>query len=118
MRRATLTDGERDALQALVDDVLSSLVASHLMRQVIVEGLKCSSACIVVGLVNGLPCVELIPSKWCTPTLRRDGTVECVVVQYKHPREDDPKKWDCCSLYTSYAADEQSGVKLGSAFIV
>jgi len=94
VRRATLTDGERDALQALVDDVLSSLVASHLMRQVIVEGLKCSSACIVVGLVNGLPCVELIPSKWCTPTLRRDGTVECVVVQYKHPREDDPKKWD------------------------
>ncbi len=94
VRRATLTDGERDALQALVDDVLSSLVASHLMRQVIVEGLKCSSACIVVGLVNGLPCVELIPSKWCTPTLRRDGSVECVVVQYKHPREDDPKKWD------------------------
>lgn len=94
VRRATLTDGERDALQALVDDVLSSLVASHLMRQVIVEGLKCSSACIVVGLVNGLPCVELIPSKWCTPTLRRDGSVECVVVQYKHPRADDPKKWE------------------------
>lgn len=94
VRRATLTDAERDALQALVDDVLSSLVASHLMRQVIVEGLKCSSACVVVGLVNGLPCVELIPSKWCTPQLRRDGSVECVVVQYKHPREDDPKKWD------------------------
>lgn len=94
VRRATLTDAERDALQALVDDVLASLVVSHLMRQVIVEGLKCSSACIVVGLVNGLPCVELIPSKWCTPQLRRDGSVECVVVQYKHPREDDPKKWD------------------------
>lgn len=94
VRRADLTDAERDALQALVGDVLKHLVASHLMRQVLVEGLKCSSACVVTGLVDGFPCVEMIPSKWCTPTLRRDGSVTSLVVQYKHPREDDPKKWE------------------------
>lgn len=93
VRRADLAGTERDALQTLVDDVLRALVASRLMRDVLVEGLKCSSACAVTGLVDGVPCVEIIPSKWCTPTLRRDGSVASLVVQYKHPDEGDARRW-------------------------
>lgn len=91
--RATLTDAEREALQALVDDVVRSLTLSHRMRQVITEGLKCSSACVVTGLVDGVPALEILPSKWCTPTLCRDGSVESLVVQWKHPVEGEARRW-------------------------
>ena len=91
--RAALSDAERKALQALVDEVATALVLSHRMRQVLVEGLKCGSACVVTGLVDGAPAVEILPSKWCTPTLRRDGSVESVVVQWKHPDETGANKW-------------------------
>ena len=91
--RAALSDAERKALQALVDEAATALVLSHRMRQVLVEGLKCGSACVVTGLVDGAPAVEILPSKWCTPTLRRDGSVESVVVQWKHPDETGANKW-------------------------
>lgn len=91
--RVTLTDSERDVLQALVDDIARSLALSKRMREVLVEGLKSGAACVVVGLVEGKPALTIVPSKWCTPTLRADGSVERLVVEYKHPAHDDPKRW-------------------------
>ncbi len=91
--RATLTDAEHTALQALVDDVARALTLSHRMRQVLVEGLKCASACVVTGLVDGVPALEILPSKWCTPTLRRDGSVESLVAQWKCPDGEHADRW-------------------------
>ena len=91
--RTTLTPAERDALQALVDDITRSLALSKRMREVLTEGLKSGSACVIVGLVEGRPALRLVPSKWCTPTLRPDGAVERVVIEYKLPHADDPKRW-------------------------
>lgn len=91
--RATLSDAEREALQALVGEIVEALTLSHRMRQVLVEGLKCSSACVVTSLVDGCPALEILPSKWCTPTLARDGSVTSLVVQYKHPDENSSKRW-------------------------
>ena len=91
--RTTLSASERDALQALIEDVAQSIALSKRMREVLTEGLKCGAACVVVGVVEGRVALRLLPSKWCTPTLRADGSVASLVVQYKHPCADDPSKW-------------------------
>ena len=91
--RTTLSPAERDALQALVDEIASTLALSKRMREVITEGLKCGSACVIVGLVEGRPSLRLVPSKWCTPTLRPDGSVEALVIEYKLPRGDGAWCW-------------------------
>ena len=81
--RVALQPGERDALQALTDELIRALALSKRMREVLTEGLKSGSACVVVGLVEGRPTLSLLPAKWCTPTLRADGSVESLVVEYK-----------------------------------
>ena len=92
--RVALQPGERDALQALVDELIRAPALSKRMREVITEGLKSGSACVVVGLVEGRPTLSLLPAKWCTPTLRADGSVESLVVEYKCPHPDgDGKRW-------------------------
>lgn len=91
--RTTLSTQERDALQALVDDIARSLSLSKRMREVLTEGLKCGAACVLVGLVEGRPTMRLLPTKWCTPTLRPDGSVESLAIEYKHPSPHDPSQW-------------------------
>ena len=90
--RTTLSPAERDALQALVDEITRALALSKRMREVLTEGLKSGAACVIVGLVEGRPSLQIVPSKWCTPTLRADGTVESLCIEYKTPG-DDPKRW-------------------------
>lgn len=91
--RTTLSTQERDALQALVDDIARSLALSKRMREVLTEGLKCGAACVLVGLVEGRPTMRLLPTKWCTPALRPDGSVESLTIEYKHPSPHDPSLW-------------------------
>ena len=90
--RTTLATTERDALQALVDEIARTLALSKRMREVLTEGLKSGAACIIVGLVEGRPSLQVVPSKWCTPVLRADGSVEAMCIEYKVPG-DDPKRW-------------------------
>ena len=90
--RTTLAATERDALQALVDEITRALALSKRMREVLTEGLKSGAACVIVGLVEGRPSLQVVPSKWCTPTLRADGSVEAMCIEYKVPG-DDPKRW-------------------------
>jgi hypothetical protein len=91
--RTTLTASERDALQALINEVTRSLALSKRMREVLTEGLKSGAACVIVGLVEGRPALRLVPSKWCTPTLRPDGSVEALTIEYKHPDPSDSSRW-------------------------
>jgi hypothetical protein len=91
--RVTLSPTERDGLQALVDELVRALALSKRMREVISEGLKSGSACVVVGLVEGRPTLSILPAKWCTPTLRADGSVEALAVEYKCPHPTDEKRW-------------------------
>ena len=80
--RTTLSTAERDALQALVDEITRALALSKRMREVLTEGLKSGAACVIVGLVEGRPSLQIVPSKWCTPTLRADGSVESLCGEY------------------------------------
>ena len=91
--RTTLSPTERDGLQALVDELVRALALSKRMREVITEGLKSGSACVVVGLVEGRPTLSILPAKWCTPTLRADGSVEALAVEYKCPHPTNEKRW-------------------------
>lgn len=90
--RTTLSPAERAALQALVDEITRALALPKRMREVLTEGLKSGAACIIVGLVEGRPSLQIVPSKWCAPTLRADGSVEALCIEYKTP-SDDPKRW-------------------------
>lgn len=91
--RTKLNDDERERLQALVAQIVETAHLSRVMRSVLVEGLKCSSACAVAQMVEGIPCIELLPVKWCTPTLDRRGRVTRLVVEYKHPVEGGQWCW-------------------------
>lgn len=90
--RVALSAGERDALQSLTDELVRSMALSKRLREVITEGLKSGSACVVVGLVEGRPSLSILPAKWCTPVLRADGSVESLTVEYKCPHADG-KRW-------------------------
>lgn len=90
--RVALSAGERDALQSLTDELVRSMALSKRLREVITEGLKSGSACVVVGLVEGRPSLSILPAKWCAPVLRADGSVESLTVEYKCPHADG-KRW-------------------------
>ena len=85
----TLTDDEAEALSALVIDVIGAKGSPRTlrtrMRAVMEAGLKCGSACAIVSIVAGRPHVAVEPAKHCYPTLRADGSVERLVVEYKTP---------------------------------
>ena len=91
--RMTLSPSDVAVLQRLVAELGQCLALSKKMREVITEGLKCGSACILVSLCNGKPMMRLVPSKWCTPTFAADGSVESLVIEYKHPSPTDPDQW-------------------------
>lgn len=93
--RMKLDSRDAKALQALVDELCETISLSKRMREVLTEGLKCGTACILVGLVGGRPTLRLLPAKWCTPTFHPDGSVQQVVVEFKLPDDADPNKWLC-----------------------
>lgn len=91
--RVSLTEDDQAKLQALVAEIVDVAHLSRVMRSYIGEGLKTSSACAVLSLVDGLPSLEILPSKWCTPTLDRRGRVKRLLVEYKHPVEGGAWCW-------------------------
>lgn len=93
--RTTLAPADRDAVQALVDEITRTLALSKRMREVLTEGLKSGAACVIVGVVEGKPSLQIVPSKWCTPVLRADGSVESLCIEYKLPGGDS-RRWRVC----------------------
>lgn len=91
--RVALSDDEQAKVQALVSEIVDVAHLSRALRSYLGEGLKTSSACAVLSLVEGLPTVEILPAKWCTPTLDRRGRVTRLVVEYKHPTEGGAWCW-------------------------
>jgi len=71
------------------DDALAAIVtAARLrlrMREVMEQGLSTSSACVLCAIRDGRLCVELLPSKWVTPTLDVHGAVQALDVRFRYP---------------------------------
>lgn len=91
--RTALSDADREALASLLGEIVATSHLSRTMRQYLGEGLKCGSACAVLSLVEGLPRIDLLPVKWCTPTLDRLGRVTRLVVEAKRPGDDGGWYW-------------------------
>lgn len=83
--RVTLSDSERDALQALADEIRAAAKLSPRLRALIVEGLKTGTAVSVQSLSRGVPRVQILPAKWCTASRDASGAIVRLVVQYKIP---------------------------------
>jgi hypothetical protein len=86
--RITLSDVERDALQALVDEIKTAAKLSPRLRALLVEGLKTGTAVSVQSLSRGVPRVQILPAKWCTASRDATGAIVRLVVQYKTPGKD------------------------------
>jgi hypothetical protein len=72
-----------DALLELVEEIIESAALRVRARDYILQGLKSGSVCAVVCLREGLPALDFLPAKWCTPDLAADGAVRSVVVQWQ-----------------------------------
>lgn len=95
-----LTDDERATINGLLDELVEAASLRTKIKEHLLQGLKTGSVCALFCLRDGLPAVDLIPAKWCTPDLSPSGAVRSLViewqtmavedgqvVQYKHRRE-------------------------------
>jgi hypothetical protein len=83
--KVELSDSERDALQALADEIKTAAKLSPRLRALIVEGLKTGTAVSVQSLSRGVPRVQILPAKWCEASRDASGAIVRLVVQYKTP---------------------------------
>ena len=72
-----------DVVLALIDETIESAALRVRMREYVLQGLKSGSVCALACLRDGLPALDLVPSKWCTPTLGPDGSVRSLVIQWQ-----------------------------------
>lgn len=87
-----LDDAQRDAISALITEIIEAASVRRRAREHLLAGLKTGSACALLGLRNGRPRVELWPAKWCVPTLDADGAPTALVIEYRYPDPSDPKR--------------------------
>lgn len=122
----TYTAAEAATLTGLACEIVAAAKLRRVMREYLAEGLKCGSACVVLSLQGGAPVADIIPAKWCTPTLARDGSVTRLVIEYRYPMTaaDDETRllvyrreigdgWDI--VYQPWRADDDNApVKIAS----
>lgn len=89
--RVALSETDQAALSALVQELSGTAKLRPVMRAMLRSGLRAGTACAVTGFRDGLPSVDLLPAKWCTPTFARDGSVASMRVEYR--TQGDDGKW-------------------------
>lgn len=78
-----------DAVARLIAETIEAAGLRVRMREYLLQGLKCGSVCALVCLRDGLPALDLVPSKWCTPDLAADGSVRSLVIQWQTMATED-----------------------------
>ncbi len=61
--------------------------------QIIEAGLKVGTVCVVCVIREGLPVADIIPAKWCTPTLDASGKVTQLDVRYRRAGKNGRHIW-------------------------
>ena len=100
-----LSDGERESVRALVEEIERVVHLRRAMRVALSEGLEVGTVVLLCELLEGCPAVKLIPAEWCTPSFESDGrTLRSLVIErkmlhddqkmYVHRREISPPR-DC-----------------------
>ena len=77
-------------LAALIEETSLKLRA----REMVIDGCKQGTAVIVASIKAGMPRVDLLPAKWCTPSFDPSDADRVVklVYQYRHADPDDKSK--------------------------
>lgn len=86
----TLSPDEVDLLTALLTEIVTAAKLRRRMREYLLDGLKVGSACAILSLCEGEPSVELLPAKWCTPTLDARGRCTALEVRFSYPDPASP----------------------------
>jgi hypothetical protein len=74
---------------ALIEETIESAALRVRMREYVLQGLKSGAVCALVCLRDGIPALDLVPAKWCTPTLAADGAVRSLVIQWQTMATED-----------------------------
>lgn len=85
---ALLTDGDADALGALLHEIIASVRLSARARAYLIEGLKTGTSVAVQSIVCGKPRMQILPAKWCRAERDAAGRVVRLVVRYKSGNGD------------------------------
>jgi hypothetical protein len=87
--QVTLSQTDLDAIGALLDELCDVASLRVVMHQALVQGLRSGSVCMVLCFRDGLPAVDFVPAKWCTPDLSPSGAVRSVLVEWQTLGKDD-----------------------------
>jgi hypothetical protein len=85
-----INDVEAKALSEFIAALIEETSLRLRCREMLIDGLKVGSACVVVSLRAGMPRVELIPAKWCTPEFDPIDPERVIKLVYQY-RYEDPK---------------------------
>jgi hypothetical protein len=112
------TDGLDPEASATVDRFLKSWHRRSRFRSVVGETLASAmaagSAAVVHGVRSGKPFNDLIPGKWCEPTLGSDGAVTKLEIRYayqEHYRDPRSNKWAARTRLYRRVIDDQRDVE-------
>lgn len=100
-----LSDEDAKVVSTALSDIIEKAEVKSRSRGMLVDGLKLGTAVPVVGIRAGIPTVEMLPAKWCTPTFSENDPddVTNLVMQYRV--KGDPEKVD--SLGKPQRADRE-----------
>ncbi len=79
-------------LAALIEETSLKLRA----REMILDGCKQGTAVPVVSLRAGLPRLDLLPAKWCTPTFDPNDSERVIALVYQYRYADPNRKGKSC----------------------
>lgn len=86
---APLTDDRAKAFGTFMTSLVKRSKLRIAMREVLETGLMCGTVVVSCVLHRGVPKIDLIPAKWCTPTFDAHGDLSELDVRYRYPMGED-----------------------------
>lgn len=84
----SLDETQAEALSDLVAEIVRVARIPSVMRAVTMAALRSGTAVAVTGIRDGVPVVDMLPAKCCTPTFDANGKLSRVEYMQKIPRGD------------------------------
>lgn len=81
-----LDESQAEALSDLVAEIIKAARIPSVMRSVTMAALRSGTAVAVTGIRDGVPVVDLLPAKCCTPTFDANGKLSRVEYLQKMPQ--------------------------------
>lgn len=84
----TITTGNEE-LNAALKEIGKAAKLSLRMRKALEQGLALGTVCLILGLVEGCPCVSVMSAKLATPVRSASGVVLSLEIKYRYDGKDE-----------------------------